>query len=131
MLLTQKQIWRCKQWNKSKEPDMSTHTPSNFIFNKRAVSIQTSVLAYSWGSDRLCPWLQPLRAPSVHIHSLCFLEKGPCPLPISLFLSLLLCLSPCLIHHPPPLSDFLLFSAAPILRGQAPPSPAYPLLPPL
>lgn len=33
-----------------------------------SVSIQGSVLACLWGSDRLHPQLQSLRAPPVHIH---------------------------------------------------------------
>lgn len=71
-----------------------------WIWGRLTVSIQASVLARPWGPDRLCPELQTLRAPPLHIYYVPFQRWALPPshlffcfsasLPVPLFLPLLL-----------------------------------------
>lgn len=84
-------------------------------WGRLTVSIQASVLARPWDLDRLCPQLQPLRAPPLHIYYVPF-QRWALPPPISLSVSLLLYLSLCFSHSSchPPLSSLLLLSSEPV-----------------
>lgn len=104
---------------------MMERNASDIFILYHSVSIQAYVLVCPWGCDRICPQLQPLRSPPVHI-------KGwPCPLPffpspspsISSFLPFSLSLSTSLpvSVFPPSLCLSLLFCCSFTQRLVSPP----------